>query len=51
VIIIKERWEIFHYKILDEISDISHDADVAAFVMEEGVAHLCYVKPSITIIK
>ena len=35
---------------LKEISTVSHGVEIAAMVMEEGVAHLCYVKPSITLL-
>lgn len=49
--IIKDNWSGYHYKILREMSDPTHDSDVAAMVMDEGIAHLCYVKSTITLLK
>lgn len=36
---------------IKELQNPIHDAQVAAMVMEEGVAHLCYIKTSMTLIK
>ena len=33
---------------MKELRDPSHDVEVAAMVMDEGIAHLCYVRTNIT---
>lgn len=48
----KENWEPFQLNILKNLSSVTHDTDIAAIVMDDSaVAHLCYVKPSITLVK
>jgi protein pelota len=47
----KKCWERHHLDLLRECTDVTVSADVAAMVMDEGVAHLCYVKNNITTIK
>lgn len=49
--IFKKMWERHHLELLRECTDVTVSADVAAMVMDEGVAHLCYVKNNITVIK
>lgn len=51
VTIYKENWDQFHYRILKEISITSDSSDVGALVMEEGIAHLCYITQSTTLLK
>ncbi|KAL4435560.1 hypothetical protein ABPG74_020336 [Tetrahymena malaccensis] len=51
ITIIKQNWDSFHFKIIKDISDPTHDSELAAFVMDEGIAHLCFIKSSITIMK
>ena len=36
---------------LQECTDVSAKADVAAVIMQEGIAHLCLVTPNMTIVK
>jgi len=38
-------------KILKELNEPAGDTDVAALVMDEGIAHLCSVKSSMTLLK
>lgn len=49
--IVKHKWEKYHIDQLKECSDITNTAEVAAYVMDEGVAHLCYIKNNSTRIK
>ena len=51
ITLFKQKWEHFQLKLLRQLRDPSHDVEVAAFVMDEGIAHLCYVKTNVTIIK
>lgn len=51
LVIIKNCWERYHLDLIKECVDVTQSADVAAFVMDEGVAHLCYVKNNMTFIK
>jgi len=51
IVIIKSCWEKYHIDMIKECADIAQTADVAAFVMDEGVAHLCYIKNYATYIK
>lgn len=37
--------------LLKELSEITNDVENAAIIMEEGVAHLCFIKPSITLLR
>ena len=50
-VIIKNCWEKYHIDLIKECTDVAQTADVAAFVMDEGVAHLCYIKNNATYIK
>ena len=47
----KDYWDNLHWRILKSLENPDHDSDVVAMVMDEGVAHLCFVKSSITVIK
>lgn len=49
--IYKEQWSQFEINLIYEISKVSFGVEIAAMVMDEGIAHLCYVKPSITLLK
>ena len=51
LVIIKNCWEKYHLDLIKECSNVEQTADVAAFVMDEGVAHLCYIKNNATYIK
>lgn len=37
--------------LLKELSEITHDVENAAIIMDEGVCHLCYIKPSVTLLR
>lgn len=51
LVIMKNCWEKYHIDLIKECTDVAQTADVAAFVMDEGVAHLCYIKNNSTHIK
>jgi len=42
--VIKEKWNKYHWKIITEIRNPELSSDVAALIMDEGVAHLCFVQ-------
>ena len=44
----KERWDAMHVEVLREASDPTAQADVAAVVMQEGLAHICLITSSMT---
>lgn len=35
ITIIKKNWDSYHFKIIKDVSDPTHDSDVAAFIMDE----------------
>lgn len=46
--VFKERWDGIHLDLLDDMSDPMKKAEVAAVVMQEGLAHVCLIKSSMT---
>ena len=44
----KEKWDSVHIELLDDASDATKRAEIAALVMEEGLAELCLIKSSLT---
>jgi protein pelota len=44
----KDCWDSIHMELLDELSDPMKKAEVAAVVMQEGLAHLCLIKSAMT---
>ena len=51
ITIYKDSWSPFEISLLKELSEITHDVENAAIIMDEGVAHLCYIKPSVTLLR
>ncbi|CAD8133681.1 unnamed protein product [Paramecium pentaurelia] len=51
IVIYKENWDRFHYAILDQIKQQQTQSEVAAFIMEEGVGHLCLIGSATTRLK
>ena len=49
--IYKDEWPTYEINLVRELGKEEHGLEIAAMVMEEGVAHLCYVKHSITLLK
>lgn len=51
ITIFKDEWPPYEINLVKELGKEEHGLEIAAMVMEEGVAHLCYVKQSITLLK
>jgi protein pelota len=49
--ITKEEWDLIALERIDEACDVSKRADIAAIVLEEGLANLCLVTQSMTIVR
>lgn len=49
--IYKEEWPQYEINLLRELSKTEFGVEIAAMVMDEGIAHLCYIKQSITLLK
>lgn len=49
--IIKEKWNNYHWKIINEIRNPEVSSDVAALIMNEGIAHLCFIQHNTTVTK
>lgn len=47
----KTEWDAVHLDIVKEACDFANTADLAAVVMQEGLAHVCLVGGSITLVK
>lgn len=47
----KFEWDIIALERIDEACDITKRADIAAIVLEEGLANLCLVTQSMTIVR
>ncbi len=45
----KAIWDSVFLQRLEEATDVSKTAEVAAVIMTEGLAHICLVTPSMTI--
>lgn len=44
----KENWDSVHLELLEDASDPTRKAEIAALVMQEGLAHLCLIKSALT---
>lgn len=44
----KNYWDSMNLELLDEISDPMRKAEIAAVVMQEGLAQLCLIKAAMT---
>lgn len=44
----KEHWDVIYHELLEDISDPMKKADIAALVMQEGLANLCLIKSAMT---
>ncbi len=51
VTIYKNNWDKLHKRILDEASDQTASADIAALTLDEGLANLCVVSSMTTLVK
>lgn len=47
----KQHWDSVHLERLDMACDVTQHADLAAVVMQEGLAHVCLVTSSMTLVR
>ncbi|XP_018431478.1 PREDICTED: protein pelota homolog, partial [Nanorana parkeri] len=47
----KKQWDSIVLERIDQACDPAFSADVAAVVMQEGLAHICLVTPSMTLLR
>jgi protein pelota len=47
----KECWDVIHLERIQDASDVSKRADIAAIVLQEGLAQVCLVTENMTIVK
>jgi len=47
----KDCWDAVYLDRLTEATDAASRADVAAVILQEGIAHLCLVTPNMTVVK
>lgn len=47
----KEEWDVIALDRVDMACDPTKSADVAAIVMQEGLAHVCLITPSMTLVR
>ncbi|KYR02739.1 putative translation factor [Tieghemostelium lacteum] len=47
----KQEWDTVSLELLKTSTDLAHRADVVALIMNEGLAHLCYITSSMTVLK
>lgn len=46
--IYKSEWDSIHFDLLEELKQPMKTADIAAIAMQEGLAHLCLIRSSMT---
>ncbi|EGW34355.1 uncharacterized protein SPAPADRAFT_59775 [Spathaspora passalidarum NRRL Y-27907] len=51
ITIIKESWDEYDMKLLDDLCSIEKKADIGAVIFQEGVAHICYVTDTMTVLQ
>jgi len=49
--LIKEEWDIVSLERIDEACDITKTADVAAVVLQEGLANICLITNTMTVVR
>ncbi|OCT61855.1 hypothetical protein XELAEV_18047885mg [Xenopus laevis] len=47
----KKQWDSDVLERIEQACDPAFSADLAAVVMQEGLAHICLVKPSMTLLR
>lgn len=47
----KEEWDAMHLERLENASDVATKAEIAAVLLDEGVANICLVSGSMTVIR
>lgn len=51
LIVLKENWDLYDKSVLEKLCSVELKADIGAVVLEDGVAHICYVTESMTVMK
>lgn len=51
LVLTKDYWDSIHLETIRAACDFTKRADLAAVVMQEGLAHLCLVTPAMTVVK
>jgi protein pelota len=49
--ITKDEWDVLSLERIDEACDITKRADIAAVVLQEGLANICLVTQSMTLVR
>ncbi|CAK9436306.1 uncharacterized protein LODBEIA_P08640 [Lodderomyces beijingensis] len=49
--IVKENWDEYDMTLLNDLCSIEKKADIGAVVLQEGVAHVCYVTEQMTVLQ
>lgn len=49
--ITKTEWDSISLGRVDTACDVTQNADVAAVIMQEGIAHICYITLNMTIVR
>ncbi|KAK6199195.1 uncharacterized protein RJT21DRAFT_44800 [Scheffersomyces amazonensis] len=49
--ILKENWDEYDMSILDDLCSVEKKADIGAVVLQEGVAHICFITETMTVLK
>jgi protein pelota len=50
-VLTKEEWDIVAIDRIDDACDVTKKADLGAIVMQEGIAHVCLVTSSMTLVR
>ncbi|RLV90111.1 Protein dom34 [Spathaspora sp. JA1] len=51
ITIIKESWDEYDMKLLDDLCSIEKKADIGAVIFQEGIGHICYVTDTMTVLQ
>uniref|UniRef100_A0A5S6QLD3 Protein pelota homolog n=1 Tax=Trichuris muris TaxID=70415 RepID=A0A5S6QLD3_TRIMR len=49
--IFKSCWDVVHMERIEEACNVAQHADLGAVVMQDGLAHVCLITPSMTIVR
>ncbi|RCK59012.1 Protein dom34 [Candida viswanathii] len=49
--ITKDNWDEYDMRLMNDLCSIEKKADIGAVVFQEGVAHICYVTDSMTVLQ
>ncbi|KAK6462434.1 hypothetical protein DFJ63DRAFT_154367 [Scheffersomyces coipomensis] len=49
--ILKEGWDEYDMSIIDDLCSVEKKADIGAVVLQEGVAHICFITETMTVLK